>query len=124
MRYLLDTHVLLWWVEGIPMDSPADQVLNDFGNDILVSVISPWEIAIKESKGRLQPPSDLPQLIADSGFDILPVRWEHARRIASLPNHHGDPFDRMLIAQALEEDCAIITRDRRLQNYGVATIPA
>ena len=67
MRYLLDTHVLLWWVEGIPIDSPADQVLNDFGNDVLVSVISPWEIAIKESKGRLQSPSDLPQLIADSG---------------------------------------------------------
>ena len=124
MRYLLDTHVLLWWVEGVPMESPAEQVLNDFGNDILVSVISPWEIAIKESKGRLQPPSDLPQLIADSGFDILPVRWEHARRIASLPNHHGDPFDRMLIAQALEEDCAIITRDQHLQNYGVATVPA
>lgn len=124
MRYLLDTHVLLWWVEGIPMENPAEQVLNDFGNDILVSVISPWEIAIKESKGRLQPPSDLPQLIADSGFDILPVRWGHARRIASLPNHHGDPFDRMLIAQALEEDCAIVTRDRHLQNYGVPTIPA
>jgi len=124
MRYLLDTHVLLWWVGGVPMESPAEQVLNDLGSDILVSVISPWEIAIKESKGRLQSPPDLLQLVADSGFDILPVRWAHARRIASLPNHHGDPFDRMLIAQALEEDCAIVTRDQHLQNYGAATVPA
>ncbi len=124
MRYLLDTHTLLWWVEGRSMDSEASEVLEDVGNDILVSVVSPWEIAIKESKGRIEAPSDLPQLIADSGFDVLPIRWAHARRIAHLPPHHGDPFDRMLVAQALEEDCAIVTRDRRLTDYGVSLVQA
>ena len=124
MRYLLDTHTLLWWVEGRSMNSEASEVLEDVGNDILVSVISPWEIAIKESKGRIEAPSDLPQLIADSGFDVLPIRWAHARRIAHLPPHHGDPFDRMLVAQALEEDCAIVTRDRRLTDYGVSLVQA
>jgi PIN domain nuclease of toxin-antitoxin system len=124
MRYLLDTHTLLWWVEGRSMNSEASEVLEDVGNDILVSVVSPWEIAIKESKGRIEAPSDLPQLIADSGFDVLPIRWAHARRIAHLPPHHGDPFDRMLVAQALEEDCAIVTRDRRLTDYGVSLVQA
>lgn len=124
MRYLLDTHTLLWWVEGRSMNSEASEVLEDVGNDILVSVVSAWEIAIKESKGRIEAPSDLPQLIADSGFDVLPIRWAHARRIAHLPPHHGDPFDRMLVAQALEEDCAIVTRDRRLTDYGVSLVQA
>jgi PIN domain nuclease of toxin-antitoxin system len=124
MRYLLDTHTLLWWVEGRPLGAEATEVLEDFDNDILVSVVSPWEIAIKESKGRLQAPSDLPQLIADSGFDVLPIRWAHARRIGDLPLLHADPFDRMLVAQALEEDCAIVTRDRRLMDYGVSLVQA
>lgn len=124
MRYLLDTHTLLWWIDGQPLSDEANEVLEDLGNDVLVSVVSRWEIAIKESKGRLQPPPDLSQLIVDSGFDVLPVRWEHARRIADLPPHHGDPFDRMLVAQAVEEDCAIVSRDRELASYGVNVVRA
>lgn len=124
MRYLLDTHTLLWWIEGQPLSDEANEVLEDLGNDVLVSVVSRWEIAIKESKGRLQSPPDLSQLITDSGFDVLPVRWAHARRIADLPPHHGDPFDRMLVAQAVEESCAIVSRDRELASYGVNVVRA
>ena len=124
MRYLLDTHTLLWWIEGRPLSDEANEVLEDLGNDVLVSVVSRWEIAIKESKGRLQSPPDLSQLITDSGFDVLPVRWAHARRIADLPPHHGDPFDRMLVAQAVEEGCAIVSRERELASYGVNVVRA
>lgn len=99
-------------------------MLEDFGNDVLVSVVSRWEIAIKESMDQLQSPSDLPELIADSGFDVLPVRWAHARRIADLPPHHLDPFDRMLAAQAMEEGCVILSRDPQLGAYDVNVLPA
>lgn len=124
MRYLLDTHTLLWWIDGQPLSDEANEALEDLANDVLVSVVSRWEIAIKESKGRIQSPPDLSQLIADSGFDVLPVRWAHARRIADLPPHHGDPFDRMLVAQAVEEGCAILSRDRALASYGVNVVRA
>ena len=124
MRYLLDTHTLLWWIDGQPLSEEANKVLEDFGNDVLVSVVSRWEISIKESKGRLQPPSDLPELIADSGFDVLPVRWAHARRITELPPHHLDPFDRMLVAQAMEESCVILSRDPHLGAYDVDVVRA
>ncbi len=122
MRYLLDTHTLLWWIDGQPLSEAANKVLEDFGNDVLVSVVSRWEISIKESKGRLQSPSDLPEMIADSGFDVLPVRWAHARRISELPPHHLDPFDRMLVAQAMVEGLTCVTRDPEFSKYAVPTL--
>ena len=115
---------MLCWIDGQPLSEEANEVLEDFGNDVLVSVVSRWEIAIKESMGQLQSPSDLPELIADSGFDVLPVRWAHARRIADLPPHHLDPFDRMLVAQAMEEGCIVPSRDPQLGAYDVDVVRA
>jgi PIN domain nuclease of toxin-antitoxin system len=87
-----------------------------------VSVASAWEAAIKVALGRLRLPESFARGIAGSGFQALPITFEHAERISSLSPHHGDPFDRMLIAQAQAEGLTLVTRDRRLESYGVPVI--
>ena len=124
MRLLLDTHSLLWFALGDARLSPAALALiNDGGNDKLVSPASYWEIAIKVSIGKLalnQSYEDfIDRGIRQNGFDILPIDPRHTGRVAALPFHHKDPFDRLLIAQALTEGIAIVGADALFDRYGV-----
>lgn len=122
--FLLDTHVWLWWLESRRISVQAQQILDDVTSDLMVSVASVWELSIKEMKGRFRAPNNLLECTLASGFGILPIRWEHARRTVFLPNHHGDPFDRLIVAQAFEEDRVVITRDERIGEYGIPVVPA
>jgi PIN domain nuclease of toxin-antitoxin system len=125
MRLLLDTHVLLWAL-GLPEELRPDarRAIADPSNDVLVSTASAWEIAIKRALGRLDAPDDLAEALEVVGFDELPIRLEHALAVERLPPHHRDPFDRMLIAQALSEGLTIVTRDPRFAAYGVPLLAA
>jgi PIN domain nuclease of toxin-antitoxin system len=121
-RMLVDTHALLWWLDDAPTLSPAArEAIADPGNEPLVSTASVWEIAIKRSLGKLEAPDDLLAHIGDAGFAWLAVGAEHAWAIRELPPHHRDPFDRLLVTQALVERIPIVTRDERIAAYGVET---
>ena len=127
MRLLLDTHTFLWWVSGSDrLSRKARAAIARAGNDCHVSVASGWEIAIKVSLGklRIEGPRDtfLPEQLAVNGFLPLAIGLRHAARVAALPFHHRDPFDRLLIAQALEEELAIVTADRVFARYGVQRV--
>ena len=121
MRLLLDTHVLLWSVAAsrrLPPD--VRDLLVDPRNTILYSAASVWEIAIKSSLGRKDFRVNLPQLLTaagDIGFIELPVRSTHAAQVGTLPDLHKDPFDRLLIAQALVESAVLLTNDAQLGHY-------
>jgi PIN domain nuclease of toxin-antitoxin system len=124
LRLLLDTHALVWWLEGASkLPARISQIIADSGNVILVSAASAWEIATKFRLGRL--PSMAP-VIADiegqvraEGFLPLAVTLRHAQRAGGLPGPHKDPFDRMLIAQALEEGCTLLSNEAVFDRYGV-----
>jgi PIN domain nuclease of toxin-antitoxin system len=119
-RLLLGTHALLWWLTDDPaLSLPARDALADPVSEPLVSTASVWEIAIKRSLGKLMAPDDLPDRIAEQGFAWLPINAAHAWQVRELPAHHRDPFDRLLIAQALVERVSIITTDVRFNDYGV-----
>jgi PIN domain nuclease of toxin-antitoxin system len=119
-RALVDTHALLWWLADDPaLPAPARAVLTDPSNELLVSAASIWEIAIKRSLGKLPAPDELLEVIAQEGFIFLAVSPWHAWRVAALPHHHTDPFDRLLIAQALTEGIPIVTGDPAFAPYGV-----
>jgi PIN domain nuclease of toxin-antitoxin system len=119
-RLLVDTHALLWWLIDDPALSPAARdAIADPANEPLVSTACVWEIAIKRSLGKLTAPDDLPDRISGGGFAWLPISAEHAWMVRDLPRHHGDPFDRVLVAQALIERLPIITADPHFDAYGV-----
>jgi PIN domain nuclease of toxin-antitoxin system len=119
-RLLVDTRVLLWWLTGDRnLSDAARDAIADPANEPLVSVASLWEIAIKRSLGKLTAPEDLPDRIAHEGFSWLTVGADHAWEVRHLPMHHRDPFDRLLVAQALIERVPVVTADPRFQPYGV-----
>ena len=123
MRVLLDTHVVLWTLSAPDTISQAAlDVLISPQTQRVVSVTSLWEIAIKRAVGRLQAPDDLPDFLARNRHEILPIAAAHAWRVGRLPTIHGDPFDRLLVAQAQAEDIPLITHDRRLEKYDVRII--
>lgn len=125
MRLLLDTHALLWAVsDPDELTERARDVLRDGRNEVLVSAASVWEIAIKRALGKLTVPDDLGPVLAAVSFSPLPISLEHASLAGSLPPHHRDPFDRMLIAQAQLESLTIVTRDARFARYGVQLLVA
>lgn len=125
MICLLDTHTLLWWIDDPNLLSgPARAAIADPSNDIVVSAVTCWEIAIKRGLGKLTAPVDLVALSRQCGFRELPITIEHALVTESLPLHHRDPFDRLLIAQAIVETATVITRDPNFVTYGVPTILA
>ncbi|HMI82644.1 MAG TPA: type II toxin-antitoxin system VapC family toxin [Polyangiaceae bacterium] len=125
MSLLLDTHVLLWCL-GNPdrlrretrkkIEAPAQMVF--------VSAVSAWEIELKRALGKLKAPSDLGEQLEKKRFTELPVHLRHARALGSLPDHHRDPFDRMLIAQAMTDGLVIVTADDRIRSYPVRTLAA
>jgi PIN domain nuclease of toxin-antitoxin system len=126
-RFLLDTHVLLWWLFDDPMlSTTAHSVIQAPDNIILVSSASGWEIATKHRLGRLphagEVPHNLPSLLRKSRMDVLPITMEHALAAGALPGPHRDPFDRMLIAQAQIEALPIITSDPAFKQYPVTLI--
>jgi PIN domain nuclease of toxin-antitoxin system len=125
VRLLLDTHALIWALTKPDRLSKAarEAIWND-ANDIFVSVVSPWEMAIKQSHDRLRYPEDLEAQFDRMRFKLLPVSVQHAAAVGSMPHHHRDPFDRMLIAQAQVEGLTIVTSDREMQRYQVALLPA
>lgn len=127
MRLLVDTHVFLWWVEGdraLPVKARA--ALADRDNECLISLASVWELAIKAGLGKLK--LALPvqryvvEQVAANGFRMLAIQMAHVGRVESLAAHHGDPFDRLLIAQALEERIPVVTADPVFRDYGVKRI--
>ena len=123
MRLLLDTHVLLWWATADRrLTRTVRQTIASADNDVSISSVTFWEIAIKSALGRID--VDLAELHAAvnaDGLEEVPVRISHALRVQSLPDHHRDPFDRMLIAQSIVEGRRLMTRDERILEYaGVA----
>ncbi len=122
LRILLDTHVWLW-MNGAVGRLPADtrEVLADGENELFLSAASVWEIAIKVKTGRLAIPQSperyIPSRMTRNRVSPLSIHQDHALRAAALPEHHRDPFDRMLIAQALAEDLKLMSADRRLRRY-------
>ena len=122
---LLDTHVLLWWLEGSNRLSPTTRSrIADRSTRVLVSAASAWEIAIKRTLGRLDCPDNLMAVLDEQGFEPLAISIGHALEVATPPLHHADPFDRILVAQAKLEGLAIVTADARIAAYGVAVVEA
>jgi len=121
---LLDSHALLWWLAKSPelRDSAATSIA-DPANEVVVSAASIWEIEIKRAKGKLRPPEALLDAIQAEGFSTLAITGSDAVRAAGLPDHHADPFDRVLVAQALRLDATIVSRDPALPAYGVDVLP-
>jgi len=125
VKVLLDTHALLWWLaEDETLSIKARQVIASPKTTVYVSAASAWEIAIKKAIGKLQAPDDLVAALSANRFQHLPVTIEHALYAGALPRHHDDPFDRMLVAQALLEKLTIITRDKSIPAYNPAVITA
>jgi PIN domain nuclease of toxin-antitoxin system len=125
MRLLLDTHVLLWWLANNPrLSAYARAVMADSDNQVFVSAVSAWEIEIKRAIGKLEAPEDLLGAIAANDFERLDIKVEHSLWLRELPLHHNDPFDRMLIAQALYEDLTLLSGDKKIALYEVLRIDA
>jgi PIN domain nuclease of toxin-antitoxin system len=125
VNVLLDTHVALWWlIDPDVLSEEARDVIGDGGNRVLLSAASVWEAAIKAAAGKLGMPESFDAAAEAVGIEELPVSARHARRAADLPPLHRDPFDRMLVGQALEEGLVIVTRDALVRQYPVATLPA
>ena len=119
MRILLDTHLLLWWLEASPsLSTPAKEMISDPENTIFVSAVSLWEIWLKQSLGKLRLPANFTERLAGESFESLPLTASQTRQVSSLPWCHRDPFDRMLIAQAQVEDLLLLTADVALTAYG------
>jgi PIN domain nuclease of toxin-antitoxin system len=119
VRLLLDTHVLLWWSTDSPrLQESARDAIRSAGR-VVVSAASAWEAAIKAGSGKLTLNVPFEAVAEVNGFEKLPITFAHAAAVATLPEHHRDPFDRMLVAQAQAEGLTLVTHDRALDPYGI-----
>jgi PIN domain nuclease of toxin-antitoxin system len=120
VRLLLDTHIFIWWdrqLRRVPSD--VRSIIEDGANDIVVSAATVWEIAIKRRTGKLAFPVPIAAAIERMGFQLLPISGAHAEHAGNLPRHHGDPFDRMLISQAMLDGLVLATQDPQMRPYGL-----
>ncbi len=127
MRLLLDTHAYLWFVGGnSTLPSRTAKILAEAEHTRFVSFASLWEISIKAGLGKLELPFGLDELCDDqlaiNGFSTLAIGLEHIKRVVSLPHHHGDPFDRLLVAQCQTENLALVSRDPMFDRYGIKRV--
>jgi len=127
MRALLDTHTFLWWITDDPrLSLQARKIIIDGENELLLSSASGWEIAIKAKLGRLQLPGNLTRFVSEqlalNAIETLPIQMSHALHVQTLPDHHRDPFDRLLVAQAQLENLPILTADPQISKYRVKTL--
>jgi PIN domain nuclease of toxin-antitoxin system len=127
MQLLLDTHAFLWWVEDASdLSGRARRAIADPRHECWLSLASCWEMAIKMSLGRLELGSSIERFIAEhlsaNGFRALEIDLDDIAQVASLPFHHRDPFDRLLVAQALGRDLRIVSADRIFSKYGVKLV--
>ncbi|MBC6448882.1 type II toxin-antitoxin system VapC family toxin [Actinokineospora xionganensis] len=122
MRLLLDSHVVLWWLTGDPglSDEVRDLIAEEA--EVYVSTASVWELGIKQESGKLTSPERLPETVMDAGFRTLPITAAHAIKAVRLPMIHRDPFDRVLIAQAMVEELTLITCDAHIKRYDVPVL--
>ncbi|HZW10753.1 MAG TPA: type II toxin-antitoxin system VapC family toxin [Phycisphaerales bacterium] len=124
-KYLLDTHVLLWWLAEPGRLSPeATRVIVNESSVLHFSAAAAWEMAIKKTLGRIDYPGNLPEVLTENRIEPLPVTLADALAVADLPLHHRDPFDRIQIAQAKLGGLAMVTRDHEFERYGVAVVLA
>lgn len=127
MKLLLDTHTLLWFIAGsASLSADARSLIEDASNEKFVSIVSIWETAIKVSIGKMSSsaPFDVlfPHQLEINGFELLPVKVEHTSVVTSLPFHHRDPFDRLLIAQAVKEKMTLVSVDKVFDDYRITRL--
>jgi PIN domain nuclease of toxin-antitoxin system len=127
LRVLLDTHVFLWWVkDDSRLSSRVRDIVSDGDNEVMFSAASGWEIAIKAGLGHLSVEDGLERFVADSleenALRVLPIHLRHMLRMYDLPDHHRDPFDRLLVAQAQVEEVPLLTADPEIGRYPVQVI--
>jgi PIN domain nuclease of toxin-antitoxin system len=126
MRLLLDSHVLIWCLESPEqLTQKTQRIIENPQNQVLFSAASIWELTIKVAKGKLRLPESFVDELINTGFEALPITIEHAVAVGNLPNiDHADPFDRMLLSQAITEGLQFVTRDSHLKAYGISLIEA
>lgn len=127
MKILLDTHAFLWWIaDDQKLSGRAREIISDGSNELFLSAAAGWEIAIKVQIGRLKLPEEPIRFILDqmriNAIQSLPIQMNHALHVSTLPQHHRDPFDRLLIAQAQLEGLPVLSSDHQLANYQVEVI--
>ena len=123
MKLLLDTHILLWWLtQDRKLSQTETDIITDPDNLIFVSAATAWEIAVKKMIGKLEAPDDLPAALAANNFLELPISIEHSQKLYRLPLHHHDPFDRIMVSQAMSEDLIFMTRDTKIALYDIKII--
>jgi len=126
MDFLLDTHALIWFFNGdSKVSNQSVEIIQNVNNLKFISVANVWEMAIKQSKGKLQLNDSIENIVLylfENGIDILDIKTEHALKVKELPFHHKDPFDRMLIAQAMAENLKIISVDGIFDQYGIERV--
>lgn len=125
MNLLLDTHVLLWWLDDPRrLSSDAAAAIRDEGNEVFVSAAVVWEITIKKALNKLAAPNDIVDVISQNRFSRLAITIEQALAVEKLPMHHRDPFDRILVAQAMVEGMTLVHRDQEIAKYTVTQMRA
>jgi PIN domain nuclease of toxin-antitoxin system len=124
VRLLLDTHVVIWALTGARLSKQARTAIQDPDNTVVTSAASLWEMSIKAGLGRLTMPANLLAALVEQDIGLLAVSGEHALEVRDLPDHHRDPFDRMIVAQARHDGFTVVTRDPDIQQYDVLVLRA
>jgi len=120
MDLLLDTHIILWWMDAVHLIPDKYRLaIEDKNNICFISAATIWEISIKSAIGKLDIPDNYLEILFDQNFKELPITWRHAREVSSLPMHHKDPFDRLLIAQSIVENLTLLSVDEIISKYHV-----
>ena len=116
--------MVLWWLAGEPdrISNKAREAIARADSRVVISAVVIWEVAIKRRLGKLRAPSDLLERLEQAGIDLLPINAHHADRVGTLPMHHRDPFDRLLVAQVEIEGFALVTADSNLGRYGIQVL--